>query len=74
MPPKMIYLHSLCRWVDMCMAKVGVSFVALSSCSPYLEKNFKNFSWEGFEKHKIQTDFKKSAMSRRVEGGVQVHS
>ena len=35
---KMIYLHSLWRWVDMSMVEVGLSFVALSSCSPYLRK------------------------------------
>ena len=38
---KMIYLHSLWRWLDMSMVEVvevGVSFIALSSCSPYLRK------------------------------------
>ena len=43
---KMIYLHSLWRWLDMSMVEVvevgtvevGVSFIALSCCSPYLRK------------------------------------
>ena len=54
----------------MCMAKVGVSFVALSSCSPYLERIFQKNTgfWE------TQNYCKESAMSRLVEGGVQVHS
>ena len=38
---KMIYLHSLWRCLDMPMVEVvevGVSFIALSCCSPYLRK------------------------------------
>ena len=38
---KMIYLHSLWWCLDMPMVevvKVGVSFIALSCCSPYLRK------------------------------------
>ena len=43
---KTIYLHSLWRWldmsmvevVDMSMVEVSDSFIALSSCSPYLRK------------------------------------
>ena len=58
----------------MSLVEVAVSFVDLSP-SPYLRQT--DYRWEGFKKrnqYELQTYSKESAMSRLVEGGVQVHS